>query len=242
MAKANRETLKGYFKSGRIPTEEQFEALIDSMLNIVDDGMNKSAGNGLQLSPLGEGGNVLQFFGNILDRQPLWTVRIDNRNGNMEVCRGGEEERRMIFRPGGEIEVQGDLLLKGKIEARAFIGNYNRGETEADGQWHDITCEPDDEPAGCRAYRVMAGCGKKGEGRYALLESTAMHCYGNHRKIRGVQSWFGRHFNRLRLRWNKHGDSWRLQIRSRCDYGEGVKIRFQVTELWQDYFPGHPAE
>ena len=31
----NRETLKGYFKKGGVPTEEQFAGLIDSVPNIV---------------------------------------------------------------------------------------------------------------------------------------------------------------------------------------------------------------
>ena len=34
----DRKTLKGYFKKGSIPTEEQFAALIDSVPNIAEDG------------------------------------------------------------------------------------------------------------------------------------------------------------------------------------------------------------
>ena len=202
MAKTNRETLKGYFGSGRIPTGRHFEDLVDSMLNIVDDGMSKSAGNGLQLSPLEEKGPVLEFFGNILDESPLWRV----------------------------------VELTGTVKAAGFVGNYNSGEVPANGEWYDITGEPEGELPGCRAYRVIAGCGKKGKGKYALLEATALHCYGSHRRIRSMQSWFGIHFNRLRLRWYKHGETWRLQIRTRCDYGEEARIRFQVSELWQDHY------
>ncbi len=33
----NRDTLKGYFKKGKTPTEEQFAELIDSTLNLVED-------------------------------------------------------------------------------------------------------------------------------------------------------------------------------------------------------------
>ena len=111
---------------------------------------------------------------------------------------------------------------------------YPSGETG--GGWYDITGEPEGELPGCRAYRVIAGCGKKGKGKYALLEATALHCYGSHRRIHSMQSWFGIHFNRLRLRWYKRGETWRLQIRTRCDYGEEARIRFQVSELWQDHY------
>ena len=235
MAKANRETLKGYFGNGRIPAGRQFEDLIDSMLNIVDDGMDKSAGNGLQLSPLEENGPVLEFYGNVLDDVPLWQIRVDRKSGAISV-RQGKQEDRLILLPDGHIEINGDVEIGGTVQATAFSGGYSRGELPADGQWYDLTYEEETAPPGCRAYRVMAGCGKKGKGKYALLEATALHCYGNHRRIRNLQSWFGMHFNRLRLRWHQQGDTWRLQIRSRCDYGEEVKIRFQVTELWQDYY------
>ena len=236
MAKTNRETLKGYFSSGKKPTERHFQDLVDSMLNIVDDGMNKSAGNGLQLSPLEENGAVLEFFGNILDEHPLWKVQVDRKNGCLHVGKGEEEESLLTLYSDNRIELKGNVELTGTLKADAFVGGYNCGELPADGQWHDLTFEAEGQPVGCRAYRVMAGCGKKGKGKYALVEATAMHCHGSHRRIRCVHSWFGIHFNRLRLRWNKQGDTWRLQIRSRCDYGDDIKLRFQVTELWQDYY------
>lgn len=236
MAKTNRETLKGYFGSGKIPTGRHFEDLVDSMLNIVDDGMNKSAGNGLQLSPLEENGAVLEFFGNILDETPLWKVQVDRKNGCMQIQKGGDNEPLLTLYPDNRVVLPGNLELAGTIKANGFAGGHHSGVLPADGQWHDITLEAGGEPPGCRAYHVVAGCGKKGKGKYALLEATALHCHGRNRRIRGVQSWFGIHFNRLHLRWNRQCDTWRLQIRTRCDYGEEAKIRFQVAELWQDYY------
>lgn len=236
MAKTNRETLKGYFGSGRIPTGRHFEDLVDSMLNIVDDGMNKSAGNGLQLSPLEEKGPVLEFFGNVLDEFPLWKVMIDRKSGGMCIQKGDEDEPTLTLYPDKKIELQGNVELSGTLKAAGFIGNYKSGQVPANGVWQDITEEPEGELPGCRAYRVIAGCGKKGKGKYALLEATALHCYGSHRRIRSLQSWFGIHFNRLRLRWHKQGETWRLQVRTRCDYGEDAMIRFQVSELWQDHY------
>ena len=40
----DRKTLKGYFKKGSIPTEEQFAALIDSVPNIAEDGQAARSG------------------------------------------------------------------------------------------------------------------------------------------------------------------------------------------------------
>ena len=157
MAKTNRETLKGYFGSGRIPTGRHFEDLVDSMLNIVDDGMNKSAGNGLQLSPLEEKGPVLEFFGNILDESPLWKVVIDRKSGGMCIQKGDEDEAILTLSPDKKIVLQGNVELDGWVKATGFVGCYNSGEVPADGEWHNITGEPEDKLPGCRAYRVMAG-------------------------------------------------------------------------------------
>ena len=108
----------------------------------------------------------------------------------------------------------------------------------ADGKWYDVTDEDGANPSGCRAYRIVAGCGRKGKGKYALTEATAIQCYGEHKKVYYRQSWFGMHFNRLKFRWHQEGKAWRLQMRSRCNYGKEAVIRFRITELWQDYYMG----
>lgn len=236
MAKANRETLKEYFSSGKIPTERQFGDLIESMLNIVDDGMNRTAGQGLQLSPLDESGPVLEFFANILDEVPLWKINIDKKQGILGIYKGDEEMPFLILDADHRMKITGDIEVNGNVTTSGLVGNYRIGKVPADGKWHDITDENASESSGCRAYRVMAGCGRKGKGKYALLEATAIHCYGKHRRISYCQSWYGMHFNRLKMRWKQEGEAWRLQIRSRCDYGGETYVRFQVTELWQDYF------
>lgn len=236
MAKANRETLKGYFSNGKMPTGSQFGDLVDSMLNIVDDGMNRTEGNGLQLSPLEENSPVLEFYSSILDDIPLWEVRVDRKREALELRIGGEKTPVMTLFPDRKISLEGNVEVTGTVSAAGFLGNYRCGEIPADGAWHDITDENGDDLSGCRAYKVIAGCGRKGKGKYALAEVTAMQCYGQHRKVYYRQSWFGMHFNRLKFRWHQEGKSWRLQMRSRCNYGEETVVRFQITELWQDYY------
>lgn len=236
MAKANRETLKGYFSAGKMPTGRQFGDLVDSMLNIVDDGMNRTTGNGLQLSPLEDSGPVLEFFSDMLDEQPLWEIRVDRKRQALEVSAGGEEKPLFRLYPDRRMVFEGDMEVCGTVAARGFLGSYREGEVPADGRWHDITDEDTGCSAGCRAYRVVAGCGRKGKGKYALTEVTALQCYGKHRRVYDRQSWFGMHFNRLKIRWHCEGEAWRLQMRSRCDYGGNVLIRYRITELWQDYY------
>ena len=84
MAKTNRRTLKEYFGKGKKPDSGQFADLIDSMLNIVDDGFNKSAERGLQLSPLDDEGAVMEIRQNILDSEPAWIVAL-GKGGELHI-------------------------------------------------------------------------------------------------------------------------------------------------------------
>lgn len=79
-----------------------------------------------------------------------------------------------------------DIRINGSLSATRFDGAI-RGKFPADDEWHTLQIPTE----GCRAYRIMAGCGKLKSGQYALVEATAIHCYGKHRKIRTNQSWFG---------------------------------------------------
>ena len=88
---------------------------------------------------------------------------------------------------------------------------------------------------GWSCLRIMAGCGKLKSGQYALVEATAIHCYGKHRKIRTNQSWFGSFFNKIKFRWYGPGQKCKLQIRSGRDYGDNIFVCFLITDLWKDY-------
>ena len=49
MAKQNRETLKRFFSAGKLPSEEHFADLIDSSLNVTDEGFSKSEDFGFEV-------------------------------------------------------------------------------------------------------------------------------------------------------------------------------------------------
>ena len=51
MAKQNRETLKRFFSAGKLPSEEHFADLIDSSLNVTDEGFSKSEDFGFEVTP-----------------------------------------------------------------------------------------------------------------------------------------------------------------------------------------------
>ena len=50
MAKTNRKNLKDRFKNGRMPSESDFADLIDSMINALDEGYEKTAKDGLNMT------------------------------------------------------------------------------------------------------------------------------------------------------------------------------------------------
>jgi hypothetical protein len=104
-----------------------------------------------------------------------------------------------------------------------------------DGLWHDILKESELEE-GCFAYDIIAGCGERNKGRYALLSATAMHCYGSRRRIKKVRSNFGLWGSRLCLRWVKVKDRFtcRLQIKTSQRYGYGVMINYEIAQLWEN--------
>ena len=69
----DRKTLKGYFKKGSIPTEEQFASLIDSVPNIAEDGQAVRTSDGWSFYP--EAGKPLQICLHEEEGKPAATVK-----------------------------------------------------------------------------------------------------------------------------------------------------------------------
>lgn len=65
MAMKDRNTLKNYFRKGNLPSEANFENLIDSSVNKIDDGFSKTEDEGLMLSNIGESEKIISFYENI---------------------------------------------------------------------------------------------------------------------------------------------------------------------------------
>lgn len=235
MAKTNRRTLKEYFGKGKKPDSGQFADLIDSMLNIVDDGFNKSAERGLQLSPLDDEGAVMEIRQNILDNEPAWIVAL-GKGGELHIHRGLEEDPLLTLSQEGTISLgtkdKVRLEINGTVHADSFAGNYLQGKVPANGQWQNIG----EMDYGCIGYQIEAACGLKGKGRYALASVTAMHCFGKHPKIRSTHSWFGSRFNKIQFRWRSEGLNAILQVRTRSDYGEDVWVHYSIKRLFDMNF------
>ncbi len=90
---------------------------------------------------------------------------------------------------------------------------------------------------------MVAGVGKPGTGRYALLHATAMNTFNptgfmawltGRKRIRMQHAFFRCKCSKLQLRWSGKGRRYRLQIRSRCDFEGDVWICCYLTRLWFD--------
>lgn len=231
MAKTNRKTLKEYFGKGKKPDHTQFVDLIDSMLNVVDDGFNKSAERGMLLSPLNDDGAVMEIRRNILDGVPAWIISL-GKERELHIHRGEDEKALVTLCADGTIRM-GDngkvkLQVNGSVQADSFVGGHMQGKVPANGLWHDIG----GMEYGCLAYHIVAACGLKWKGKYAIADVTAMNCFGQHPRIWNRRSWFGTRCNKIQFRWRRgEGRTCGLQVRTSSNYGEDVWLHYRVSSM-----------
>lgn len=257
-----RSELKARFAEGRMPSVSDFGMLIDSTMNINDDGIEHSPTRGLCLTQVtGEEHRLLSLYrqGNA----GAWAIDLDpsGRTLSFEVApsRGGEGARPLPAASAAVLTLTApDAAPTGPdtdarmVPARVGINqpspvhaldvagtvasSARRGQDGlralADGDWHTIL----DGLFGCVALEVVAGTGKAGTGKYALMHAFALKVFDARGEITYHRAHYGARRHRLELRWlHKTGkDTFELQIRVNCHYGEGVCIRTHITALWDD--------
>lgn len=242
MAKKNRKSLKSAFREGAQPSEEAFGDLVDSVLNVVDDGFEKTDADGFKVTQLGGTGKLMSFFENVSVRDPAWSMQLGRENRQLIVgdgngkpvltLAGGDAEAPEATRVGiNQPKPAHELDVVGVVSAHGRIG-ATRGLVKADGLWHDIAGPLD----GCRAFEVMAGVGEKESGRYALLHAVAINAFNRNSRVNADQSYFGSRCDKIELRWVGETHAFTLQARTRCAYGPNISIQYFLTELWFDPF------
>lgn len=237
----NRQSLKTLFGAGARPKESNFSSLIDSMVNKVDDGISKNAEDGLILSPEGKTSNrVISFYENVENTAPEWSIELDQGEAkNLSIVAPvstTETTTAMSFQQNGAVGIgtktpKTNLDVKGTLGADMRIGTYKIDSVPADGEWHDIVTGLD----GCMAFEVMAQVGKEKAGRYALLHAHALSTFGKSRhKIRKTQAHYGWYWNKIAIRFTGTTYNYKLQLKTRSDYGYGHRIRFHIGKLWDN--------
>jgi hypothetical protein len=257
MSKRDRPTLKKFFRDGALPNSEHFGDLIESMVNRIDDGFDKTERDGLRIASLGSSPALVSFYHSAGSAEPTWTISHGASMGALHFRRGDgpgldgpgadPEAPGLSLSPDGRVGVHvcdpaWRLDVDGVVRMRGRIGYPGPDAVvPADGRWHDIT----PSLSGCHALEVVAGAGgEPGRGRYALMHAVALNAYNprnpllnwlfGRRSIRAQTAMYGSYSDRLRLRWTGTMRDYRLQLRSQSHFGRNYKIRYYVTRLWFD--------
>ena len=239
MPPKNRSTLKHFFEKGSLPSQDQFRDLIDSMLNMIDEGFTKTPKDGLEISNPGDEEGLISFWKTSDQTQPVWSLRFDSNKTKLLIL---DHNDRVVLslNPDGTIEISGNIKVEGTVSAEGRLGTHKAGGVPADGQWHRIT----DALSGCHAFEVVAGAGKKSTGNYALMHAIAMNTFhpkgflfnflNLKRRIKCHQAYYRSLGNKLKLRWAGEMRDYYLELKSNANYGDGVTIRYSLTNLWFD--------
>lgn len=228
MAIQDRNALKKFFSKGQRPTEGNFFDLIDSMYNKLDDDLlpeieNSATGVPAPKSPL---------FASILNN-PGEMAFLEN------AATAPEKNPLLQFKPGGLVGIGVvaplyRLHVNGAVAATARVGTYadptvNPETVLANGKWQKILTGLN----GLNAFEIVASAsGAKKSGNYALLHATALSTFGNSKScIVQHSARYKGLWRNIRLKWTGTLNSYNLEIRTTTDFGTGVKIKYNITQL-----------
>jgi hypothetical protein len=200
MATQNRETLKRFFSAGKLPTEEHFSDLVDSSLNIIDEGFVKTEEFGFEITPqksTDDSENLISFFRKLTDKLPSWSISYQAKNEALQFKHTdpATDERRTVLSldKNGKVTVSGaefneqefaDSEVSGnqvrldiggavRSPARLGVGLNSEATVPADGEYQPITEKLD----GIQALEVVAKVEYRDEKRFAIMHAIALNAY-----------------------------------------------------------------
>ena len=245
MALINRQTLKNYFQKGGFATEKHFIDLIDSSLNMIDDGISINQKQGFKLNPIGFSTRLMSFFKKATQNEPDFTVNINQDNVEGLSINNREGEPLLKFDQNKQIgvhtnEPRFDFDVRGVLGIDSKSGNHIVGEVDGDGSWQTIISNLD----GINGFEVVASIrGKMGSGRYAIAHAIALSTFGgksSRNRIKNTNAFYGSFMNRLSFRWVGEMHNYELQVRTRRHYGvseldgQPYKIKFNVSRFFSE--------
>jgi len=234
-----------------MPSQRQFEDLIDSMFVKGEDDYDFGEQEGQHDVVADTKNRLLNFFQNIdnLKERRIWGVELDEESKNLLFT--DEESRTLLsLSPRGRIGIATrnpdyTLDVKGPVAMRGRVGDYKNlwsgGKILANGQWQTLLADL----KGPQAFEVMAGASNKQKDKHTLLHATAI-CAAYKRpwlfglikrsknKVQIVQAHNGCCRHKIDIRWkrNHEKETHELQIRTRRNYGENSPLKVSVSKLW----------
>ena len=140
MAILNRITLKNFFRKGSVPTETNFADLIDSSINIVEDGIGRSIDDGFRIAPMGYSKKLLSFYENSQKVKPDWFISLNEGNSKGLSFHESDNDTRLVLKGGGNIGIgisnpTSKLEVKGCIGMDARKGTFKIGQVPGDANY-----------------------------------------------------------------------------------------------------------
>lgn len=260
MTKRNRDTLKKRFGDGEMPSAGDFGDLIESVLNIHDDGIAHNERDGLRLTQIGGSDRVLSLYSAVEEESTAWAFGLDGHDARLTLdaaLRGGARDEMgtddadgggyavlTLLAPDGAARGDGrvgintrhprhQLEVDGVVASSGRVGAAGARPAPADAEWHTIG----GPYQGCTALEVTAGAGRRDSGKYALMHAFALRTFDAKGEITCHQAHYGSRRHRLQLRWlddKAVPGNYYLQLRVGCAYGGNTRIRYHMTSLWLD--------
>ena len=191
MARQDRNTLRRYFQKGALPSQDHFNDLIDSMLNMRDEGFSKSPEHGFEISPIENNASLISFFSQDDDANPSWTFRysdlssskleLSNLKDTAPILTFDGQHNRIGINTNKTTEA---LEVGGFVKSHGVLGIEEKS-IPADGEYHDVL----GNLKGCHAFEIVAGVGATGTGIYSLAHVIAINTHYPVRWYDQVLSW-----------------------------------------------------
>ncbi|MCG8477124.1 MAG: hypothetical protein MI784_16785 [Cytophagales bacterium] len=247
MSKKDRKTLKEHFQSGTIPTQESFENLIDSCVNIVDDDsfretVRREPSSGWAFRLLPDKQRWASFFQSA-EGQDGWSIDLEKSSGTVQA------DDSLVFKKNSgspvwaakenkvginRLPVRHTLEVEGTVSFPARVGTFGSvDEVPADKKWHTVS----PPLQGVRILEIAAQAGGMKKRKRIVVYGVAVSCFGwfRRRRIRLKRGRL-RFWNclKIRFRWKGTPDEYVLQVRTNRKLGDDERIRLHLTELWSE--------
>ncbi len=208
---------------GAMPTAEHFTDLIDSSLNTLEEGFDKTVEQGFKVSALADNATLVSFYRDSAPQNSLWSISFDlhcdsllfKKNSQPDADIASEDEQAVLsLTQKGFVGINNAkparaLDIKGVIKSDGRIGSQQGQALDipADGNWHNISPKLE----GCQAFEIMAGVGIKRSGRYGFIHATALNTcnptgfwsniFNRKNPIKSQHGYYNSSADKLKLRW-----------------------------------------
>lgn len=248
--------LKNLFKNGNVPTENDFNFLIDSTINKQDDGFSKTVAEGLIVAATNTSEKLITFYKNMDEIDPSFSIDVFDKGSALKISsfapkKNQEDDKDIVnndnssffFHKDGRLGIGKTANTNYGIDVNGFvaspgrIGTFKSGFIPADGKWHAVIKELDN----CQAFELVARTGLAGTGLFAILHAFALSAFGgkSKSKIKKTCSYYGFFWNKIDVKWMGPTHNYSLMLRTKRNYGknslgENVSIFYNITKLWDD--------